>query len=101
MLCLDDCLDFCELENDEVEAIAEHEHVPVIVAADANIAHAVKVVAAEIGSELLKSDVGVVKLHTMILEDIEIALAHGRTEHAQELAMTYRHFQSAHPVHAF
>lgn len=88
MLCLDDCLDFCELENDEVEAIAEHEHVPVIVAA-------------EIGSELLKSDVGVVKLHTMILEDIEIALAHGRTEHAQELAMTYRHFQSAHPVHAF
>ncbi len=88
MLCLDDCLDFCELESDEVDAIAEHEHVPVIVAA-------------EIGSELLKSDVGVVKLHTMILEDIEIALAHGRTEHAQELAMTYRHFQSAHPVHAF
>ena len=88
MICLDDCLDFCELESDEVDAIAEHEHVPVIVAA-------------EIGSELLKSDVGVVKLHTMILEDIEIALAHGRTEHAQELAMTYRHFQSAHPVHAF
>lgn len=88
MLCLDDCLDFCELESDEVDAIAEHEHVPVIVAA-------------EIGSELLKSDVGVVKLHTMILEDIQIALAHGRTEHAQELAMTYRHFQSAHPIHAF
>lgn len=86
MLCLDDCLEFCELESDEVDAIAEHEHVPAIVAA-------------EIGSELLKSDVGVVKLHTMILEDIEIALAHGRTEHAQELAMTYRHFQSAHPVH--
>jgi hypothetical protein len=37
----------------------------------------------------------------MILEDIEIALAHGRTEHALELAMTYRHFQSAHPIHAF
>jgi hypothetical protein len=88
MLCLDDCLDFCELERDEVDAIAEHEHVP-------------SIVAAEIGSELLKSDVGVVKLHTMILEDIEIALAHGRTEHAQELAMTYRHFQSAHPIHAF
>ena len=87
MLCLDDCLDFCELESDEVDAIAEHEHVPVIVAA-------------EIGSELLKSDLGVVQLHTMILEDIEIALAHGRTEHAQELAMTYRHFQNAHPVHA-
>jgi hypothetical protein len=79
MLCLDDCLDFCELEQDEVEAIAEHEHVPVIVAA-------------EIGCELLKSNDGVV------LDDIELALAHGRTEHATELAMTYRHFQGAHPI---
>ena len=85
MLCLDDCLDFCELEQDEVEAIAEHEHVPVIVAA-------------EIGCELLKTNDGVVKLHTMILDDIKLALAHGRTEHATELAMTYRHFQGAHPI---
>ena len=85
MLCLEDCLDFCELDQDEIEAIAEHEHVPVIVAA-------------EIGCELLKSDEGVVKLHTMILDDIEIALEHGRTEHAGELAMTYQHFQRAHPL---
>ena len=85
MLCLEDCLDFCELDEGEIEAIAEHEHVPVIVAA-------------EIGCELLKSDEGVVKLHTMILDDIELALEHGRTEHAGELAMTYQHFQHAHPL---
>ena len=85
MLCLEDCLDFCELDEGEIEAIAEHEHVPVIVAA-------------EIGCELLKSDEGVVKLHTMILDDIELALEHGRTEHAGELAMTYQHFQRAHPL---
>lgn len=85
MLCIEDCLEFCDLDQDEVAAIAEHEHVPVIVAA-------------EIGCELLKSDEGVVKLHTMILDDIEIALEHGRMEHANELAATYRHFVSAHPV---
>lgn len=85
MLCLEDCLEFCELDHDEVAAIAEHEHVP-------------EIVAAEIGYELLKSDEGVVKLHTMILDDIEIAIEHGRAEHAKELAMTYQHFQSAHPL---
>lgn len=85
MLCLEDCLDFCELDEDEVAAIAEHEHVPVIVAA-------------EIGCELLKSEEGVARLHVMILDDIESALEHGRMEHADELATTYRHFQRAHPL---
>ncbi|MBI2308599.1 MAG: hypothetical protein HYU78_15025 [Rhodocyclales bacterium] len=85
MLCLEDCLDFCELDQDEVEAIAEHEHVPTIVAA-------------EMGYELLKSDAGVARLHLMILDDIEIALKHGRVDHANELVCTYQHFQRSHPL---
>lgn len=85
MLCLEDCIDFCELDQDEVDAIAEHEHVPAIVAA-------------EMGCELLKSDAGVAQLHKMILDDIEIALQHGHVEHASELVSTYQHFQRAHPL---
>lgn len=85
MLSLEDCLEFCDLEQDEVAAIAEHEHVPTIVAA-------------ELGCELLKSEAGVARLHTMILDDIQVALARGHTEHAGELVSTYRHFQHAHPL---
>jgi hypothetical protein len=85
MLCLEDCLDVCELEADEVAAIAEHEHIPVIVAA-------------ELGCELLKSQEGVARLHVMMLDDIQIALNHGHVDHANDLANTYRHFRSAHPI---
>ncbi|MBW7902646.1 MAG: hypothetical protein H3C26_14285 [Rhodocyclaceae bacterium] len=85
MLCLEDCLELCELEQDEVVAIAEHEHVPVIVAA-------------ELGCQLLKTDEGVARLHTMILDDIEDALEHGHTERAGELLCTYQHFRHAHPL---
>lgn len=87
MLCLEDCLDFCELEADEVAAIAEHEHIPVIVAA-------------EMGCELLKSQEGVARLHVMMLDDIQFALNHGHVDHANELANTYRHFRTAHPIQA-
>lgn len=85
MLSLDDCLEFCELNEDEVAAIAEHEHIPTIVAA-------------EMGCELLKSDQGVARLHFMILDDIETALEHGRVTHAGELAQTYRHLELTHPL---
>jgi len=34
MLSLKDCLDFCDLDCSGIEAIAEHEHIPVIVAAE-------------------------------------------------------------------
>lgn len=86
MLCLEDCLDFCDLSADEVEAIAEHEHIPTIVAA-------------EMGCELLKTDDGLARLHVMMLDDIQIALQHGHVAHANELADTYRRFRGAHPLH--
>lgn len=87
MICLEDCLDFCELDNDEVEAIAEHEHIPIICAA-------------EMGCELLKTPAGVKQLHTMILDDIELALEHGHLERAGRWATTYRHLQATHPLQA-
>lgn len=85
MLCLEDCLDMSDLGADEVSAIAEHEHIP-------------DIVAAELGSELLKTDAGVCEIHRMVLEDIQTALDHGRVEHAAELAATYQHLQASHPL---
>lgn len=88
MLCLEDCLDFCDLTADEVDAIAEHEHIPTIVAA-------------ELGCTLLKTDNGLARLHVMMLDDIQLALQHGHLSHAHELADTYRHFRSNHPLQGF
>ncbi len=85
MLCLEDCLDFSDLDNDEVEAISEHEHIPLICAA-------------EMGCELLKSSEGLKKLHTMVLDDIEQALAHGRKDRAERWAGAYQHLQATHPL---
>ncbi len=85
MLCLDDCLDFSDLDNDEVEAISAHEHIPIICAA-------------ELGCELLKTHEGVKQLHTMVLDDIEQALAHGRRENADRWTQAYMHLQATHPL---
>lgn len=85
MLCLEDCLDFSELDNEEIEAIAEHEHIPLICAA-------------ELGCELLKTADGVVQLHTMILDDFNNAIEHGHTDRAGRWALAYQHLQATHPI---
>lgn len=85
MLCLEDCLDFSDLDNDELEAISEHEHIPLICAA-------------EMGCELLKTPEGLQQLHTMVLDDIEHAIECGRPESAAHWVETYRHLQTTHPL---
>lgn len=88
MLCLEDCLEFCDLASDEIEAIAEHEHIPLICAA-------------EMGCELLKTPLGVVQLHTMVLDDFNRALEHEQEERACHWALVYQHLQATHPITAF
>lgn len=87
MLCLEDCLDFCDLDTEEVEAISAHEHIPLICAA-------------EMGCELLKTPEGVCRLHTMLLDDIEQALEHGRNDCAEHWLHAYQHLQATHPLQA-
>ena len=87
MICLEDCLDFSDLDNDEIEAIAEHEHIPLICAA-------------EMGCELLKTPTGLVQLHTMVLEDFNHAVECGQTERAGRWALVYQHLQATHPLSA-
>lgn len=85
MLALQDLLDYCDLDKGEIEAIAEHEHVPLAVAA-------------EISACLLSSPEGVCKLHSMIHENMERAFRYGHLEHAKELEATYQHLVRTHPL---
>lgn len=85
MLSIQDVIDYCDLDRGEIEAIAEHEHVPVAVAA-------------EMSEVLLCSTDGVCRLHTMIIENMQHALESGHYEHVCELAQTYEHLKRTHPL---
>ena len=84
MLTLEDCIAFSDLTEDEILAIAEHEHVP-------------EIVAAELGCYLMHSADGVPLLRRMILDDIEFARKRGDLAHALKLRLVLRHFIQTHP----
>jgi len=85
MLSLQDVIDYCDLDRGEIEAIAEHEHIPVTVAA-------------ELSEVLLCSPEGVCRLHTMIIENMTHALEQGEFERVEDLSKTYQHLQRTHPL---
>jgi len=77
--------DYCDLDRGEIAAVAEHEHIPMTIAA-------------ELGETLLGSPEGVVRLHSMIVENMEHALESGHFQHVKELGETYQHLQRTHPI---
>jgi hypothetical protein len=85
MLSIQDVLDYCDLDRGEIEAIAEHEHIPMAVAA-------------ELGENLLGTPEGVCQVHAMIIENMQKALAAGHYQHALELVNVYEHLQRCHPL---
>lgn len=87
MLALQDLLDYCDLDEGEIKAIAEHEHIPLAVAV-------------EMGECLLGSPEGVCRLHAMISENMDHAKRCGEIHHVKELETTYRHLQRTHPLPA-
>lgn len=84
MLSLDDCIAMCGLTEDEVLALAEHEHIPAIAAA-------------ALGHYLLAQPHGAERIAAMIRDDIRAAWHKGDRRHARELFMALRHFLSEHP----
>ena len=72
MLTLKDCLAMCDLTEEEILAIAEHEHMP-------------EMCAAELGQYLVHSDDGCVRIERMILDDIGAAEARGDRARALNL----------------
>ncbi len=85
MLSMLDVLDYCDLNRGEIEAIAEHEHIPLTIAA-------------EMGEMLLCSPEGVCQVHAMIVENMTAALNAGEFERVILLNETYKHLQRTHPM---
>jgi uncharacterized hydantoinase/oxoprolinase family protein len=85
MISLDDCIALCGLTPAEVSAIAEHEHLP-------------EVVAATLGRYLLNQACGPDKIRAMMVDDIRAALCAGRPDHAALVASALRHFLANHPA---
>jgi hypothetical protein len=83
MITLEDCLAFCGVSEEEVLAIAEHEHMPQIAAA----AYAQYLLCGPHGSELIRD---------IIVDDIRAAQRRGDREHVLTLLHVLHHFLRSH-----
>jgi hypothetical protein len=86
MLTYQDCVALCGLNSREVEAIAEHEHIP-------------QIVAVELGSYLCRDAGGELCIQRYILDDIAAAEKRGDHHHVSVLRAVLRHFVATHPQH--
>jgi hypothetical protein len=84
MLTLEDCLALCDLTEEEVLAIAEHEHIP-------------EAAAVELGDYLVHRPDGEACIKAMILDDLAAAEAGGRRDRALALKLVLRNFILQHP----
>ncbi|MFN3938668.1 MAG: hypothetical protein ACK4KW_13955 [Gemmobacter sp.] len=84
MINLNDILDLSCLTREEIEAIAEHEHVG-------------RARAVALGEYLMHLPKGPQHVQTMICDDIRTAIRSGDVDHARALFQTLRAFVTAHP----
>ena len=84
MLTLEDIMGVCECNEEEIEAIAMHEHVP-------------DIIATEMAEYLIHTPDGVPMLRKMILEDIEMARSAGHADQVEKLNLVFTHFIANHP----
>lgn len=83
-LSLQDCIALSDLTKAEVEAVAEHEHIP-------------DIVAVELGNYLVHDPRGAPELKRMIVDDIEAARRRGDLDHCLRLRLVLHHFIATHP----
>jgi hypothetical protein len=84
MLTFEDCVALSGLTAEEIAAIAEHEHIP-------------ELAAAEMGNYLCRSPSGELRIKRMIVEDIDAASTAGRVDRVVALRLVLRHFVECHP----
>lgn len=84
MLTLEDCIGLCGLTEEEVRAIAEHEHIP-------------EIAAAEFGNYLVSSPDGELCIKAMIRDDIAHACARANRDRELALKLVLRNFILQHP----
>ena len=85
MLSIRDCLDYCDLTEEEVALIAEHEGIP-----DA--------AAAQVACGLVQTPEGVLLLTQFMLDLIERADERGETEKATQARRLCSRFMTDHPL---
>jgi len=83
MLTIEDCIALSELTEEEILAIAEHEHIP-------------RMAAVELGSYLAQTPAGERRIKEMIVEDIAHALEQNDRERVLTLKMCLKHFLEHH-----
>jgi hypothetical protein len=85
MITLEDCIGLCGLTEEEVLAIAEHEHLP-------------EIAATALAEYLLSLEHGSEKVRDMIIDDIrEAELNCSQKEHVVTLLHVLHHFLKTHP----
>jgi hypothetical protein len=84
MLSLEDCLALCELSEEEVLAVAHHEHLP-------------EIAAAELANYLVHTPEGEMRIKTIIRDDIAEACAGGDRTRELALKLMLRNFVLNHP----
>lgn len=83
MLTYEDCVGLSELTEGEIEAIAEHEHIP-------------EMAALEMGNYLVHTAMGERRLKAIIADDIATARASGNRKHAAVLQTVLKNFIAGH-----
>jgi hypothetical protein len=84
MISMTDCIALCGLSEEQVLAIAEHEHIP-------------EMAAAALASALMNKSGGPEVIRGMIVDDVRSAFHAGDLAHARELLMALQQFLQAHP----
>ena len=85
MITLEDCVGFCGLTEEEVLAIAEHEHLP-------------EIAATALAQYLLSQEHGVEKVRDMIVDDFrQVQHSGANKEKVLTLLHVLHHFLRAHP----
>ncbi len=84
MLSLIDCIGLSQLDEDEIQAIAAHEHVP-------------DVIAIELAEYMIQSPDGVPMIKRIIIDDIERAQNQNKPMEVEKLRRVLHHFIATHP----
>ena len=84
MLSLEDCLGMCDLTEEEVLAIAEHEHIP-------------EMAAVQLGNYLVHTPEGEMRIKAIIRDDIAEARSCGDRMRELGLKLVLRNFVLEHP----
>jgi len=83
MLSIQDCIELSDLSEEEILAIAEHEHIP-------------EMVAVELGCYLVHTPEGEKRIKRMIVDDIDHARRRGDRQRVLTLKLVLRHYLEHH-----